>query len=80
MCGQTKQAIEALNRRVREAFNKQGVYLCSLVAGLFFAHLMSGDLHHARSSAVHLESVATAGNIEYTKAWSSIHAGLHIPA
>ena len=71
MCGQTKQAIEALNRRVREAFNKQGVYFSRLVAGLFFAHLMSGDLHHARSSAVHLESVATAGNIEYTKAWSS---------
>ena len=71
MCGQTKQAIEALNRRVQEASNKQGVYFSRLVAGLFFVHLMSGDLHHARSAAVHLESVATAGNIQYTKAWSS---------
>ena len=71
MCGHTKQAIVALNRRVQEAFNKQGVYFSRLVAGLFFAHLMSGDLHYARSAAVHLESVATAGNIQYTKAWSS---------
>jgi len=71
MCGQTKQAIEALNRRVRRIPRNQHLYVSRLHSGLYFTYLMSGDLNSARTESHRVESAARSGEMQYTAAWSS---------
>jgi len=71
MCGHPERAVETLREHVRAAGRERGIYFSRLVAGLFFTHLMSGDLGRARAEAVRLESVASTSDIHYTRVWSS---------
>ena len=71
MGGEKDRAIKGLNELVQETGPPEGIYLSRLVAGLFFIHLLSGNLFLARTEAERLRTVAKRSDITYTDAWSS---------
>ncbi len=71
MCGDYRGAVDTLGHQLRQASSQQSTYYTRLLSGLYFAHMMAGDLASARSEAVRIKSVATSGRIQYTMAWSS---------
>ena len=70
MCGDYQGAVDTLQHQLQRASSQQSTYYTRLLSGLYFAHMMRGNLASARSEAVRIESVATSGRIQYTVAWS----------
>ena len=71
MCGDYQGAVDMLQHQLRQASSQQSTYYTRLLSGLYFAHMMAGNLASARSEAVRIKTVATSGRIQYTIAWSS---------